>query len=77
MPPSVAFVPRPDAQDPARRASAGRISGGLCVSQLLTLYITPVVYYYLDKIDSALAGRRQTARKPAAAKSEQLAAAAE
>jgi HAE1 family hydrophobic/amphiphilic exporter-1 len=31
--------------------------GGLCVSQLLTLYITPVVYYYLDKVDSALAGR--------------------
>ncbi|MEN9709155.1 MAG: hypothetical protein RIQ68_1563, partial [Pseudomonadota bacterium] len=33
------------------------IVGGLCVSQLLTLYITPVVYYYLDKVDSALAGR--------------------
>jgi len=31
----------------------------------VTLYITPVVYYYLDKIDSALAGRRQTVRKPA------------
>ena len=53
------------------------IVGGLCVSQLLTLYITPVVYYYLDKIDSALAGRRQTVRKPAAATSEKLAAAAE
>ncbi len=34
------------------------IVGGLCVSQLLTLYITPVVYIYLDKIDSILAGRR-------------------
>jgi HAE1 family hydrophobic/amphiphilic exporter-1 len=53
------------------------IVGGLCVSQLLTLYITPVVYYYLDKIDSALAGRRRTAPKPAAAKSEGLATAAE
>ena len=53
------------------------IVGGLCVSQLLTLYITPVVYYYLDKIDSALAGRRQTVRKPVAATSEKLAAAAE
>ena len=53
------------------------IVGGLCVSQLLTLYITPVVYYYLDKINSALAGRRQTVRKPAAATSEKLAAAAE
>ncbi len=33
------------------------IVGGLCVSQLLTLYITPVVYYYLDKVDSYLAGQ--------------------
>jgi HAE1 family hydrophobic/amphiphilic exporter-1 len=53
------------------------IVGGLCVSQLLTLYITPVVYFYLDKIDSVLAGRRRSARKPAAAKAEKLAAAAE
>jgi HAE1 family hydrophobic/amphiphilic exporter-1 len=42
------------------------IVGGLCVSQVLTLYITPVVYIYLDAIDSWLAGRR-TARKPAKA----------
>ena len=35
------------------------IVGGLCVSQVLTLYITPVVYYYLDKIDSLLAGKRR------------------
>jgi HAE1 family hydrophobic/amphiphilic exporter-1 len=27
------------------------------VSQLLTLFITPVVYYYLDKVDSYLSGR--------------------
>ena len=33
------------------------IVGGLCVSQILTLYITPVVYYYLDKVDSFLSGR--------------------
>jgi HAE1 family hydrophobic/amphiphilic exporter-1 len=37
------------------------IVGGLCVSQLLTLFITPVVYYYLDKVDSYLSGR---ARQP-------------
>ena len=53
------------------------IVGGLCVSQLLTLYITPVVYFYLDKIDSALAGRRRTAPKPTAAKAQPLATAAE
>ena len=31
--------------------------GGLCLSQLLTLYITPVVYIYLDKIDRRLKRR--------------------
>jgi hydrophobic/amphiphilic exporter-1 (mainly G- bacteria), HAE1 family len=33
------------------------VVGGLIVSQILTLYITPVVYFYLDKIDSRLSGR--------------------
>ena len=33
------------------------VVGGLLVSQLLTLYITPVIYFYLDKVDSFLAGR--------------------
>ena len=42
------------------------IVGGLCVSQVLTLYITPVVYIYLDRIDSWLSGRRTAPkRKPA------------
>ena len=51
------------------------IVGGLCVSQLLTLYITPVVYIYLDKIDSLLAGRRKT--KPAPPATTAVAAPAE
>jgi HAE1 family hydrophobic/amphiphilic exporter-1 len=33
------------------------VVGGLLVSQLLTLYITPVVYLYLDKIDRPLKRR--------------------
>jgi HAE1 family hydrophobic/amphiphilic exporter-1 len=34
------------------------VCGGLIVSQLLTLYITPVVYIYLDKIETLLNRRR-------------------
>jgi HAE1 family hydrophobic/amphiphilic exporter-1 len=37
------------------------IVGGLLVSQLLTLYTTPVVYLYLDKLSGALKRRRQHA----------------
>ena len=33
------------------------VVGGLCVSQLLTLYITPVIYLYLDRIDRMLKRR--------------------
>jgi hydrophobic/amphiphilic exporter-1 (mainly G- bacteria), HAE1 family len=33
------------------------VVGGLLVSQLLTLYITPVVYLYLDKVDRLLKRR--------------------
>jgi HAE1 family hydrophobic/amphiphilic exporter-1 len=33
------------------------VVGGLCVSQLLTLYITPVVYLYLDRLDRMLKRR--------------------
>jgi multidrug efflux pump subunit AcrB len=34
------------------------IVGGLFVSQLLTLYTTPVVYLYIDRLQGWLTGRR-------------------
>ncbi|AZO77282.1 MULTISPECIES: efflux RND transporter permease subunit [unclassified Bosea (in: a-proteobacteria)] len=43
------------------------VVGGLIVSQLLTLYITPVVYFYLDKVDSWLSGRGRGEREEAVA----------
>jgi multidrug efflux pump len=53
-----------------RRPLGIAIVGGLCVSQLLTLYTTPVVYLYLDRLQLWLqrrwAGRR--AGPPAAAR---------
>jgi len=38
------------------------VVGGLLVSQALTLYITPVIYLYLDWLGRLLTGRR---REPA------------
>jgi len=50
-----------------RRPLGVAIIGGLIVSQMLTLYTTPVVYLYLDKLQSWLLSylpkRRRTERK--------------
>ena len=44
-----------------RRPLGIAIVGGLILSQLLTLYTTPVVYLYLDRLRTSLRGRRAPA----------------
>ena len=56
-----------------RRPLGIAIVGGLLVSQVLTLYTTPVVYLYLAKLQRLLT--RRTARMPMLA--EKLGAGAE
>ena len=52
----------------SRRPLGLAVVGGLLVSQLLTLYITPVIYVYMDRFTHWLASQR--APKPASAAAE-------
>jgi hydrophobic/amphiphilic exporter-1 (mainly G- bacteria), HAE1 family len=46
----------------ARRPLGLAVVGGLLVSQTLTLYITPVFYIYMDRVQEWLSGRRAPER---------------
>jgi HAE1 family hydrophobic/amphiphilic exporter-1 len=48
----------------ARRPLGLAVVGGLLVSQTLTLYITPVFYVYMDRLQEWLYARRRTAPAP-------------
>jgi HAE1 family hydrophobic/amphiphilic exporter-1 len=39
--------------------------GGLALSQVLTLYTTPVIYIYLDKLQSWLSGHTEEGKEEA------------
>jgi HAE1 family hydrophobic/amphiphilic exporter-1 len=47
----------------ARRPLGLAVIGGLLVSQLLTLYITPVIYLYMEGLRSALKRRKSTSAR--------------
>jgi multidrug efflux pump subunit AcrB len=48
-----------------RRPLGIAIVGGLIVSQFLTLYTTPVIYLYLDRLSHRLSRRRRSPPPPA------------
>ena len=50
-----------------RRPLGMTVIGGLIVSQMLTLYTTPVIYLLLDRLHRRLGGRRKVAGEPSGA----------
>jgi len=54
----------------SRRPLGLCVAGGLLLSQLLTLYITPVIYSYLDRFSTRFLRRKSRRRGPAAMPAE-------
>jgi HAE1 family hydrophobic/amphiphilic exporter-1 len=62
MPIALGYGEGADARQPLGLA----VVGGLVVSQFLTLYITPVIYIYMDRLQEKLRGEKTTVHpKPA------------
>jgi HAE1 family hydrophobic/amphiphilic exporter-1 len=63
LPIALAYGEGADARQPLGLA----VVGGLVVSQFLTLYITPVIYLYLEELQSKLTHRKRSssAQEPA------------
>ncbi len=57
----------------ARRPLGLAVVGGLLVSQLLTLYITPVVYIYLERVQQFLRRKQKPKAQPPATRELELA----
>jgi HAE1 family hydrophobic/amphiphilic exporter-1 len=55
----------------SRRGLGLAVVGGLLFSQVVTLYITPVYYVYLDKLQTKFRNRR-SGRKPQIRSEERL-----
>jgi hypothetical protein len=51
------------------------VVGGLVVSQFLTLYLTPVIYLYMDRLTRWLSGGKKQPRTAAPASGAQVPAA--
>src|SRR5262249_32006127 len=63
LPIALAYGEGADARQPLGLA----VVGGLLVSQFLTLYITPVIYLYMERLQMRLRGENRAERKPEAA----------
>jgi Cu/Ag efflux pump CusA len=57
-----------------RRPLGIAIVGGLLVSQALTLYTTPVIYLYLERLSRWMTGGRHETRRLPPPAAEQIAA---
>ncbi|MDQ0467639.1 efflux RND transporter permease subunit [Labrys wisconsinensis] len=62
---AVPFIVATGAGSELRRPLGITIAGGLLVSQVLTLYTTPVIYLMLDRLHRRLAGRRRVSMRSA------------